>query len=194
MSRTIDCTALEAELRGTLSTKRFQHSLSVSQTCVDLSQQYQEHLDENLLRACGLMHDMAREWTDDQLLTFAHEHELNLEAEEWEYPVLLHAPVAAELLAQRDFPTELCLAVRHHSLGSKNMGRMGLVLYLADYLEPNRSHLDAQLRAELLKAPSLEGLCLKVMEMEGEYLRKKGKKSSEVSQSLRQFLDAGGRL
>jgi len=161
---------------------------------VDLSQQYQEHLDENLLRACGLMHDMAREWTDDQLLTFAHEHELNLEAEEWEYPVLLHAPVAAELLAQRDFPTELCLAVRHHSLGSKNMGRMGLVLYLADYLEPNRSHLDAQLRAELLKAPSLEGLCLKVMEMEGEYLRKKGKKSSEVSQSLRQFLDAGGRL
>jgi predicted HD superfamily hydrolase involved in NAD metabolism len=191
---TIDCTALEAELKETISTKRFMHSLSVSQTCVDLAHRYREQLDENLLRACGLMHDMAREWTDEQLLSFARKHMLHLEAEELEYPVLLHAPVAAQLLKERGFPPELCLAVRHHSLGSKEMGRMGLVLYLADYLEPNRSHLDDQLRERLLKAPSLEALCVQVMEMEGEYLKKKGKKSSEVSMALKQFLQAGGRL
>lgn len=194
MSKLIDCTALEAELRTSLSGKRFVHSLAVSQTCKELAHQYGEQLDENLLTACGLMHDMVREWDAQQLLAYAHDHALVLDDEEWEYPVLLHAPVAADLLTKRGFPPPLCLAVRYHSLGNTNMGRMGLVLYLADYLEPNRSHLDEQLRQQLLKAPTLECLCLLVMEREGEYLQKKGKTRAKVSQTLYEYLQGGGRL
>lgn len=194
MSTCIDCTALEAELRSTLSEKRLVHSLAVSQTCKELSFQYGEELDENILSTCGLMHDMAREWDGQKLLSYAYDHSLVLEDEEWAYPVLLHAPVAADLLAKRGFPAQLCLAVRHHSLGSIAMGRMGLVLYLADYLEPNRSHLDKQIRQQLLKAPTLERLCLLVMEMEGQYLQKKGKVRAKVSQTLYEYVQGGGRL
>lgn len=57
-----------------------------------------------------------------------------------DYPIeMLHGPAAAERL-RRDGErrTELLDAVRFHTVGSAQWGRLGRALYMADYLEPGR--------------------------------------------------------
>ncbi len=194
MSRHKDFTTLELELRSQLSEKRFSHSLAVAQTCLLLNERYKEHLDEDQMYLCGLLHDIVREWTDERLLSYVKEHQLVLEAEEMQYPVLLHAPVGAHFLSSLGYPVQLCTAVRYHTLGSVGMGRMGLVLYIADYLEPNRTHISEADREVLFALPSLDSVCLEILKRERAYLCAKGKPVSALSDELYRFLMGGGRL
>ncbi len=194
MSSHFDSTVLERELSETLSEKRYQHSVAVGETCVRLQHRYLETFDERELYHCGLMHDIARDWKAAALTHFAEEHHLNLENEERDFAVLLHAPVGAALLKERGFSNPLCVAVRYHTIGSIHMGRMGLLLYIADYIEPNRMHLDDDERASLLLEPTLEALCLRILEAERAHLHSKGKVVTHSGMELRQFLQEGGRL
>jgi len=57
-----------------------------------------------------------------------------------DYPIeMLHGPAAAEQM-QRDGErrAEVLDAVRFHTVGSAQWGRLGRALYMADYLEPGR--------------------------------------------------------
>ena len=52
---------------------------------------------------------------------------------------MLHGPAAAErLIAEGETRTELIEAIRYHTVGSPEWGRLGRALYMADYLEPGR--------------------------------------------------------
>ncbi len=196
MSSHFDSTALEQELSETLTAKRYQHSVAVGETCVRLQRQYQEKFDERELYQCGLMHDIARDWKTMALAQFAEEHHLALEKEERDFAVLLHAPVGgAALLEEKGFPKQLCVAVRYHTIGSIHMGRMGLLLYISDYIEPNRMHLDDDERASLFLEPTLEALCIRILEAERAHLHSKGKVVTHAGGvELLQFLQEGGKL
>ncbi len=194
MLETIDFTDLEKDLSEKLSPKRFTHSKAVAQTCLLLQERYSEDLDTDQLYYGGLMHDIAREWPAVTLQQYAIEHALSVESEELTYPALLHAPVGADLVKELGFGEEVCKAVRYHTLGSIEMGRMGLVLYIADYIEPNRTHLDDAKRSLLLSRPSLETLCMDILEAERNHLASKGRSVSASGQRLYELLEGGGRL
>jgi predicted HD superfamily hydrolase involved in NAD metabolism len=194
MSSHFDSTVLEQELSETLSAKRYQHSVAVGETCVRLQHRYHETFDERELYQCGLMHDIARDWNAKRLTQFADDHHLPLESEEKDCAVLLHAPVGAALLQERGFPEQLCIAVRYHTIGSIYMGRMGLLLYIADYIEPNRMHLDDEMRSSLLAEPTLEALCIRILEAERAHLLTKGKVVTHSGLELLHFLQEGGKL
>jgi 2-amino-4-hydroxy-6-hydroxymethyldihydropteridine diphosphokinase len=52
---------------------------------------------------------------------------------------MLHGPAAAERMRRDgEHRTELLDAVRYHTVGSAQWGRLGRALYMADYLEPGR--------------------------------------------------------
>lgn len=52
---------------------------------------------------------------------------------------MLHGPAAAERLRRDgEHRTELLDAIRFHTVGSAQWGRLGRALYMADYLEPGR--------------------------------------------------------
>jgi len=186
--------ALEEELSSLMSEARFLHSKATSVTSLSLVRQYGEHLDAELCAKAALLHDIAREWTDGDLLLYAKNQNLALEPEEEDDPVLLHAPVGAHLLMERGYESSLCLAVRYHTLGSVHMGRLGLVLFIADYIEPGRTYLSDKTRKGLRDLPSLEMLCLKILTMQDIYLHKKGKKTARCSEELKRFLLEGKRL
>lgn len=194
MSSRTGSTALEEELSFLMSNARLLHSKATSVTSLSLVRQYGEHLDAELCSKAALLHDIAREWTDGDLLLYAKNQSLALEPEEEGDPVLLHAPVGAHLLMKRGFESSLCLAVRYHTLGSVHMGRLGLVLFIADYIEPRRVHLSDETRKALRALPSLEMLCLEILRMQEAYLQTQGKGLARCSEELRLFLLAGKRL
>ncbi len=80
----------------------------------------------------GRLHDALRDAPEDVLRALA--------GEPAGYTVdMLHGPAAAERL-RRDGESrqDLLDAIRHHTVGSSQWGRLGRALYMADYLEPGR--------------------------------------------------------
>lgn len=194
MSSRTSSIALERALSSLMSEKRFLHSKATAESSLSLVLQYGERLDRELCIQAALLHDIAREWGDGQLLSYAKEHCLQLEAEEKGDPVLLHAPVGAHLLAEKGYESSLCLAVRYHTLGSVGMGRLGLVLFIADYIEDGRTHITDATRKSLRSLPSLEMVCLEILRMQGRYLHTKGKDLAGCTKELKSFILSGGLL
>lgn len=143
-----------------------------------------------------MWHDITREWSDNDLLAYSISHGIGMEEEEIACPMLLHGAVASRLLRQfvPDCDPTWELAVRWHTLGSDTMGRLGAALYIADYLEPLRSHLVREQRYAIIRLSSLEQMCSRIIEVHHGYLGRKGKVMARSTASLERFLEAGGRF
>jgi len=98
--------------------------------------------DRTRWAAAGWLHDALRDASPEELVQAA------------EYPgVVRHGPAAAERLKRDGVEDdELLEAIAFHSLGRRGMGSLGRFLFLADYLEPERTYSpqeNAVLRARL---------------------------------------------
>ena len=80
----------------------------------------------------GLYHDALRDAPPDELLA--------LVGGSSSHPIeMLHGPAAAaRMVADGESRQEVLDAVRFHTVGSSEWGRLGRALYMADYLEPGR--------------------------------------------------------
>lgn len=80
----------------------------------------------------GLFHDALRDASEVELRSAAGEAP--------GYTTdMLHGPAAAARMASEgEVRPELLDAVRYHTVGSSEWGRLGRALYMADYLEPGR--------------------------------------------------------
>ena len=130
----------DAFARSRLSEKRYEHSLRVADTAVDLALAH--GLDADRARLAALLHDAAREMEPEEFLDLSREWCLRVGDPERQSPKLLHGPVAAEL-AKRELgidDEEVLEAVRAHTTGRPGMGPFALVLYVADKIEPARDY------------------------------------------------------
>jgi predicted HD superfamily hydrolase involved in NAD metabolism len=125
------------DLKARLSPHRFLHSLGVRDTAVELARL--SGLAPGKARIAGLLHDCAKYMTDAELLARADAAEAD--AVERENPRVLHAPVGA-LLAKARYgvrDSEVLSAIRRHTVGGPGMGLLEMIVYVADYVEPNRA-------------------------------------------------------
>lgn len=127
-------------LKQRLSSRRLQHSLAVGQTAATLAEQYGADIEKAQL--AGLLHDYARELPTATLLQKCEAFGIVVSAADREEPVILHAPLGAELVA-RDFKIndqEIYHAIACHTTGGASMVLLDKIIYLADCIEPNRHY------------------------------------------------------
>lgn len=121
-----------------LSPKRFSHSLGVSQTAVNMAEIF--GADIHKAKLAGILHDCARVMTNDTLLQTAKSLGMVVDdVDLWE-PVLLHAGIGA-YLARKEYgieDPEIRRAIALHTVGGENMTLLDKIIYLADFIEPNR--------------------------------------------------------
>ena len=133
--------AADAFVRDRLSEKRYDHTLRVADTALDLARTHS--LDPHRARLAALLHDAAREIGEPaEFLKVAEAWNLPVGDPERESPKLLHGPVAAEL-ARRELGVDdgdVLEAIRVHTVGQPGMGAVALVLYVADKIEPARDY------------------------------------------------------
>jgi predicted HD superfamily hydrolase involved in NAD metabolism len=96
--------------------------------------------DSERVRLGALAHDVARAMGGDELLEQARNLSIPVHPVEAAVPVLLHGPVGAELLRQRDGldDREVYEAVYWHSTAHKDLGTLGKIVFLADKLDPHK--------------------------------------------------------
>ena len=184
--------AAQSYARDRLSDKRYAHALRVADSAERLAELHD--LDPRKARLAALLHDAARETDKDELLRVAGEESIAVSEFEYERPVLLHGPVAAEL-ARRELgieDEEVLEAVRAHTTGEPGMGPLALALYVADKIEPDRD----QPGVEDLRELALEDLrCTAKTALEGSvsHNERRGKSTHPKSQRTLEWLESSER-
>lgn len=157
--------------QGSMSAKRFTHTLGVVQWAQELAIKHQ--VDENKAQIAAYLHDLKKEIKLNQQIEIAKEWKLIEYPEDEDNPHILHGPLAAYWLEHeygyRD--SEVLAAIANHTLGAPGMGKLEMIIYSADLTEPQRSfpHVD-KLRQSLYD--NLENGTLLCVEHTLSYLRK----------------------
>lgn len=192
MQNIMDYTELEKLVGMNMKPGRFKHSLGVADTAAMLLEKIAR--DPMPGRICGIYHDYFRYIEAEKALEEVRRFSIDTVPEELTEPVLLHAPIAA--FHMRDIagpvPDSFLKAVRWHTLGSKDMGILGASVYIADYAEPGRKHLDDDTRRRIFSLPTLEEMVLLILKMQDGYFKEVGKKNAQTTLELYDYLKGGG--
>ena len=129
---------LRRKLQSKLAPMRYEHSISVSFTCMNLAMRYGYDLDRAEL--AGLMHDCGKRYSDEIILKKCLKHGIEVTDAEYKALPVLHAKYGA-WLAEHKYgidDAEVLSAIRCHTTGKPEMSVLDKILYIADYIEPRR--------------------------------------------------------
>ncbi|MBQ1410442.1 MAG: nicotinate (nicotinamide) nucleotide adenylyltransferase [Oscillospiraceae bacterium] len=95
--------------------------------------------DPDLARRAGILHDITKALSGREQLHLCARYGMMLTAFQQENPKLLHAKTGA-VIAREIFgePEEIVQAIWWHTTGRAEMTLLEKILYIADYMEPNR--------------------------------------------------------
>jgi len=147
-----------AALTERLSGPALRHSLATGEEAARLAVLY--GVDPETARLAGVLHDWAREESAEELLRRASEAGVEISEVDRCVPYLLHGPVGA-LQVQETFPgisENAVHAIARHTMGSRSMTPLDLVVYLADMLEPGRCYPEVDDLRALVGVASLRDL------------------------------------
>ena len=120
-----------------LKYKRIPHVLGTEQEAIRLARRY--GADETDARIAALLHDCTKKLDMEQQLALCRRYDIRLDELEQHALKLLHAKtgaaVARDIFGVKDAVYE---AIRWHTTGKPDMTLLEKVIYLADYIEPNR--------------------------------------------------------
>ncbi len=131
-------------LQKNLTKKRFDHTMGVANTADSLAVKWGE--DTSLAFLAGLVHDCAKEIPYNEIMDGLCLSGYKLDEIEKCSPALLHAPYGA-ILAKEVFGIHSAAvldAVKYHTLGRPNMSLLEKIIYVADFIEPNRGYSEAE--------------------------------------------------
>lgn len=138
---------IKADLKEKLPKKRYEHTLGVAYTSAALAMRYGEDIIKAELS--GILHDIAKDKKlpklkelmigfDDPYTDAGYVEMVSDKA-----PQILHA-IYAPYLAKKNYNIEdkdILSAIRWHTTGKKDMSTLEKIVFVADYIEPNRKQL-----------------------------------------------------
>lgn len=126
-----------------LSAKRFNHSIGVMNTAIDLAKTY--GLDQEKARIAGILHDIAKPFNVREIVNICRQNGKDLTEEESandENILNLGHAKAGSIIAKNIYFIEdedILSAIYYHTVGRPNMSLLEKIIFVADYIEPNRT-------------------------------------------------------
>lgn len=163
---------LDSMIKERMSDKRFAHSESVANLCVELAHAHQ--LDEGIAYVMGIAHDVCKQLPYDKAKVWIKENHptfLN------EAPAIWHGYIGADVCRRNFFIRDhrILEAIYHHVKG-RNKTDYDRILFIADKLDPSRGY-DSKKEIEISKKDLKEGYAIVKAQQEA-YLKKDGTISS----------------
>ena len=177
---------LEAVVLGLLKPNRISHVLGCRDTAVELAMHW--GTDETDAARAALLHDVTKALPTQLQLTLCEEYGIMLDAFSRKNPKTLHA-LTGSLVAGRIFGENEAVvnAIRHHTTGKADMNLLEKIIYVADYMEPNRSFPGVE-RLRSLAFSNIDEALKLGLEMTLALLKKQGREISPESQEALNWL------
>lgn len=167
-----------SELEDFLSDKfkhnRYRHTLGVAHTSACLAMTY--GADADLAYLAGLLHDIAKQLSEDDMLKEAKRYGLEVNDFEKNHPFILHGPVGA-CIAHEEFGIdnqEVIAAIRNHTTGRPDMCLLEKIVFIADYIEINRDQAENLDEIRKMAFDNIDDCLLKILKDTLVYLEKSG--------------------
>ncbi len=170
---------LEELLKDRLPKDRFRHTMGVAHTAACLSMKHGENVDKAYL--AGLLHDCAKQYKTDRQVGLAKDMNIDLSECELRCPQLIHAKTGA-VMAKDVYgidDVEILDAILTHTTGTPGMTLLQKILYVSDYIEPNR---DKQPRLPEIRKAAFEDIneaLFMILEDTVNYLNEKSPNSMD---------------
>lgn len=159
-----------ALIRERLPERTYKHTLSVAQTALGAAEAAGVAAEQAV--TAGLLHDLCKPLKPDALAEKAKRYGIT---QYLDVPNLLHGPVAAEE-ARRELGVhdeDVIDAIRWHTTGRAEWGRVGQVLFYADFSEPRRPHPQAAEARRILAEQGFNAALRYVVEQKFQYVKNK---------------------
>lgn len=129
------------KLQEKLPEKRFEHSLGVEYTSGTMAYMYGIDIEKALI--AGLLHDCAKYVSNDKKIVKCEKRNIPISKSEYQNPELLHAKLSAVYAKEKYgvMDKEILSAIAYHTTGRPAMTTLEKIVYIADYIEPNRNIL-----------------------------------------------------
>jgi predicted HD superfamily hydrolase involved in NAD metabolism len=125
-------------LKKNLVEKRFKHTLGVVESSEKLANLYNENIKN--ARIAALLHDCAKNMEEQDLKNLITQNGYSIDEVCDKAPELLHG-IGGSIIANKTIGVEdgeILDAIKYHTTGRKGMTKLEKIIYLADYIEPNR--------------------------------------------------------
>ena len=178
---------LERTVVSLLKPDRVAHVLGCRDTAVEMARRW--GADETDAARAALLHDITKALDGPLQLTLCQQYGTMLSEFSRENPKTLHA-LTGSLVAARIFGENQAVvnAVRHHTTGKANMSLLEKIIYVADYVEPNRTLSYVQ-KLRRLAFSDLDAAVKMGLEKTLEHLKTQGAQVSPESREALEWLN-----
>ena len=178
---------LEQVVISLLNPNRVAHVLGCRDTAVELAKHW--GADETDAARAGILHDITKAIDGPLQLTLCDAYGKILSDFSKRYPKTLHA-LTGSLVAGRIFGENEAVvsAIEHHTTGKANMSLLEKIIYVADYMEPNRDFPGVD-KLRHLAYTDLDGALKMGLEMTISMLKEQGREISPESQQAIDWLN-----
>ncbi len=135
-------------LQNNLNPERYDHSLGVAESALDLAQKYGYDIEKAYI--AGLLHDCAKCFSNEKLLEIINNYMPEVMDDEKESYKTLHAPVSS-FIAKTVFGVtddEILSSIRWHTIGKIGMSDFEKIIYIADKIEHRTREIEYRNKIE----------------------------------------------
>ena len=138
---------IENDLKLILSEKRYVHSISVMNMAAELAEI--NNVDIKTAKIAGLLHDNAKEMTEEEMLEYVKENNIKINEFEKANIKILHGKIGADIAKKRYGVSEqIAKAIEYHTTTNPQMDTLSKIIYISDKIELNRKSEDFNIEEE----------------------------------------------
>ena len=177
------------KLKHKLPMKRFEHSLGVEYTAGTMAFLYDVDIEKAMV--AGLLHDCAKYVSNDKKIRKCEKRGIPISECEYKNPDLLHAKLSAVYAKERYDVTdeEVLSAIACHTTGKPGMTTLEKIIYIADFIEPNRNMLPVLETIRKEAYTDLDQCLLHILRNSMKHLCKKGAVIDPLTQETYEYYE-----
>lgn len=174
-------------LRRRLSKQRYIHSISVSYISTALAMIYDVPIYDAMV--AGLLHDYAKDMSSEDQLEFCRKHRIEITEYERKNPAIIHGKVGAFYIMKRFGikNRDVINAIINHTIGRVNMSMLEKIIFVADYIEPEREELPRILDIRKEAYRNIDKAVFMIYENTIDYIHSKGREVDACSLEALEF-------
>lgn len=132
---------INKDLKDILSEKRYNHSIGVMKKAEELAKIHDENI--NKAKLVGLAHDIGKELSENEMIQYTKENNIEVDEIEKINIGLLHAKIGADICSKKyGFSIDMQNAIKYHTVGNLNMDLLSKIIFVADKIEDGRNYKD----------------------------------------------------
>lgn len=165
--------AINARLHSVLTPKRYKHTQGVAEEAAKLAKRY--GADTKKAYIAGLLHDCAKCFTDGEKLKLCKSYGVELDDVLRVQPDLTHSFLGSKI-AEAEYGVrdkDILNAIAYHTTGRENMSMLEKIVFIADFIEPNRDYFQGLDKIRKLAYNNIDEAIICALEGTIEYNRAK---------------------